>query len=263
MAKPGIKEAEPRAMAGNVPVFCSYDEILPLEKIVPNPKNPNKHGVNQISLLAKVIQAQGWRKAITVSTRSGFIVSGHGRLKAAYEAGLDFAPIEYQNYATEAEEYADLIADNRLAELSEIDESQLAGLLREMEGEIDLEMTGYEEAEFEKLLSAFEGEIDNGPQYGDESYEDDEYPEQPQGTATETVSAVTNPQQAEPQFGQEQDFSPVQTTEEQPDHPLIPNNTFHYKEQYGVIVMCKDEADQEKIYNELSSQGYDCKVVAT
>lgn len=38
---------------------------------------------------------------------------------------------------------------------------------------------------------------------------------------------------------------------------------FNYKEQYGVIVMCKDEAEQEKIYNRLTGEGFECKVVAT
>lgn len=38
---------------------------------------------------------------------------------------------------------------------------------------------------------------------------------------------------------------------------------FNYKEQYGVIVMCKNEVEQEKIYNRLTDEGFDCKVVAT
>lgn len=38
---------------------------------------------------------------------------------------------------------------------------------------------------------------------------------------------------------------------------------FNYNEQYGVIVMCKDESEQEKIYNRLTEEGYECKVVAT
>jgi ParB-like chromosome segregation protein Spo0J len=36
-----------------------------------------------------------------------------------------------------------------------------------------------------------------------------------------------------------------------------------YREQYGVIVMCADEAEQEEIYNALLEQGYTCKVVVT
>ncbi len=37
---------------------------------------------------------------------------------------------------------------------------------------------------------------------------------------------------------------------------------FTYKQQYAVIVMCKDEKDQESIYNRLKEEGYKLKVVA-
>jgi len=37
---------------------------------------------------------------------------------------------------------------------------------------------------------------------------------------------------------------------------------FNYKEQYGVIVMCDGEDDQERVYNRLTEEGYTCKVVA-
>jgi len=36
-----------------------------------------------------------------------------------------------------------------------------------------------------------------------------------------------------------------------------------YKEQYGVIVMCDSEAHQESVFNDLSGQNYNCKVVVT
>jgi hypothetical protein len=36
-----------------------------------------------------------------------------------------------------------------------------------------------------------------------------------------------------------------------------------YKEQYGVIVICEDEAEQRKIYERLTEQGHKCKVVVT
>lgn len=35
-------------------------------------------------------------------------------------------------------------------------------------------------------------------------------------------------------------------------------SSFNYKEQYGVIVICKNEEDQEKVYNKLLDQGYEC-----
>lgn len=41
------------------------------------------------------------------------------------------------------------------------------------------------------------------------------------------------------------------------------DSAFNYQEQYGVIVMCTDEAHQREVYETLAGMGYDCKVVAT
>ena len=37
---------------------------------------------------------------------------------------------------------------------------------------------------------------------------------------------------------------------------------FTYKEQYAVVVMCKDEKEQAEIYDRLKAEGYTLKVVA-
>ncbi len=47
------------------------------------------------------------------------------------------------------------------------------------------------------------------------------------------------------------------------EEPEIKETSFTYQEQYGVIVMCENEEEQERIYNELTEQGLSCKVVAT
>lgn len=39
-------------------------------------------------------------------------------------------------------------------------------------------------------------------------------------------------------------------------------STFTYKEQYAVIVICKDEGEQEQVYNRLKEEGHTLKVVA-
>lgn len=153
-------EAEPRAMAGSIPVFCSHDELIPLEKIVPNPKNPNQHSPEQIKLLSEIIKGSGWRAPITISTRSGFITKGHGRLMAAQFMEADVAPVDYQNYASEAEEWADLTADNRIAELSEMDDVKLAEILEDIkEADLDMALSGFSEEEMEKLLEDIADEI--------------------------------------------------------------------------------------------------------
>ena len=104
--------AEARATAGKVPVFCAFDSLIDPKTLVGNPRNPNHHPAEQIALLAQIIQAQGWRAPITVSNQSGFVVRGHGRLAAALLFGAETVPVDYQNYSNEAEEWADLIADN-------------------------------------------------------------------------------------------------------------------------------------------------------
>lgn len=154
-------EAKPKATAGGVPVFCAHDAIVALEKLIPNPKNPNQHPDEQVKLLGRIIKATGWRQPITVSNRSGFIVKGHGRLLAAKKAGLTEVPVDYQEYANEAEEYADLIADNRLAELSEIDTELLADIFQDIDlSEIPAELTGYTESEINALTAALADELD-------------------------------------------------------------------------------------------------------
>ena len=122
----------PRAMIGSIPVFCAYDKIIPIAKALPNPQNPNKHPDKQINLLAEIIKQQGWRAPITISNRSGYIVRGHGRLMAARLLGAESVPVDFQNYESDAAEKADMIADNRIAEFSDLDDDILAELLEQI-----------------------------------------------------------------------------------------------------------------------------------
>ena len=135
-----------------IPVYCQFSKMLPLAELVENPRNPNRHPLDQIELLAAVIEANGWRSPIIVSTRSGFIVKGHGRYEAAKRLAALTVPVEYQGYATEAEEWSDLIADNRIAELANIDIAALNGLLEQVTATgVKLETLGFTEAAFEDL----------------------------------------------------------------------------------------------------------------
>lgn len=79
-------------------VYCAYDEIVEIDSLKPNPRNPNRHPEAQVKMLARIIGEQGWRAPITVSRRSGYIVRGHARRLAGYEAGSQYAPIEWQDY---------------------------------------------------------------------------------------------------------------------------------------------------------------------
>lgn len=135
-------------------IHCSHNAVQPVEQLIENPRNPNTHPEAQLQLLGKVIQSQGWRQPIVVSKRSGFIVKGHGRYQAALAMGFKQVPVDVQEYTNEAQEWADLIADNRLAELAELDRTSLKNLIEEIDtGSIDIELTGYSERALEALMT--------------------------------------------------------------------------------------------------------------
>ena len=150
-----IEKVEPKAVADGIAVFCAHDKIIETDSLVGNPRNPNKHPAEQIDALAKIIKRQGWRHPIVISNRSGFVVKGHGRLLAAKKLGVSEVPVDYQNYESEASEYADLMADNKIQEFSELDEKLSADILQDIKdsGDIDLEMSAFTEAALEELLA--------------------------------------------------------------------------------------------------------------
>lgn len=81
-------------------------------------------------------------------------------------------PVEYQDYSSEAEEYADLTADNRLAELADMNATMLADLLAEIDtGELPLELTGYTEEDFDGLIESITGADDAEPNDQDDEHD--------------------------------------------------------------------------------------------
>ena len=142
-------------LASGIPVHCAHLRIADITSLIPNPRNPNKHGDTQVALLAKIIRHQGWRAPITISRRSGFVVTGHGRLEAAKLLQVAEVPVDEQDFATEADEWAHLIADNRIAELADADRAMLRDLAEELDsGSFDMELTGFDHAALEELMTA-------------------------------------------------------------------------------------------------------------
>ena len=132
-------------------INCSYTDMIDIDLLVPNPKNPNKHPEEQIKYLAKIMNHQGWRHPIIVSNLSGFVVSGHGRLMAAKKNGWTKAPVDKQDFASEADEYAHLIADNKIAELAEHDDQMMIEDLK-LFPDLDLELLGIPDFEMPEIL---------------------------------------------------------------------------------------------------------------
>jgi DNA modification methylase len=137
-----------------VRIDCAFDEMVPIGQVRPYPRNPVIHPEKQIAQLARIIAGTGWRNPIVVSRRSGFVVKGHGRLMAARRLGMESVPVDWQDYASEEEEKADRIADNKISELAE---DNMEALLAEMQeinlAGADLDLLGIDAGELENLLT--------------------------------------------------------------------------------------------------------------
>ncbi len=57
------------------------------------------------------------------------------------------------------------------------------------------------------------------------------------------------------------DLEKIAAPEKGAAEPDLENPKYSYEAQYGVIVVCKDEAHQQSVYEDLSERGYECKVV--
>ena len=130
---------------------CSYSKLVDVQKLKPNPENPNEHPQEQIERLAKVIAYQGQRSPIVVSNRSGLITKGHGRLLALKHLGWKQAAVDYQDYDSEEQEYADVVADNALSSWSELNLSSVNSVMLDMGPDFDIELLGIKNFEIEVM----------------------------------------------------------------------------------------------------------------
>lgn len=148
---------------------CAYDELIPIDsaKIIPNPRNNNRHSIEQIERLAKIIDFQGQRSPIVISNLSGFIIKGHCRLEAMKFLKWEKVAVDYQDYLSEAQEYADMMADNEIARWSELDVHKTIEDLKGIDlGDLDL--LGLENTEV--LMGQF-GEVDSPEIDGEEIFD--------------------------------------------------------------------------------------------
>ena len=79
---------------------------------------------------------------------------------SAHLLGVKKVPVDAQDYETEAPEYSDLVADNRVAELAEINQDDLRTILGKLgDAEIEADLSGYVATEIDALIAAA-GNID-------------------------------------------------------------------------------------------------------
>ena len=91
-----------------------------IKKLVPYEHNAKVHSEDQIKKLSESIKQFGFISPVLIDEDLN-IIAGHGRVKAAVEAGLLEVPCVTVEGLTEAERRAYILADNRLSEFGKWD----------------------------------------------------------------------------------------------------------------------------------------------
>lgn len=151
-----IVETHPKVRISNV-------IMVPISQLVPHPKNPNKHTKDQIKRLAEIIEFQGWRLPVKVSNQSGFVTSGHGRIDAAKLKGWEEVPVSRQDYENEAQEYADVVSDNAIAEWAALDLKSINEKLPDMGPDFNIDLLGIKDFTLDPSEKAPPEDPDNVP----------------------------------------------------------------------------------------------------
>ena len=141
-------------------------EWVAIDRLHLNPSNPRLNDP-AVPHVAASIRRFGFQQPV-VAKRSGEVIAGNTRLKAARSLGLVQVPvIWFEGSDLDATAYG--IADNRTHEFAEWDQGALAKLLEELRAEDALEGVGYSGEDIDALLDELgeggpQGQVDDpGP----------------------------------------------------------------------------------------------------
>lgn len=106
-------------------------KMMPIGDVVPYEKNPRLND-QAVDAVANSIREFGFKVPIVVDSK-GVVVSGHTRLKAAKTLGLAEVPVIVADDLDDTKIKAFRLADNKVAELADWDESLLIKELEELD----------------------------------------------------------------------------------------------------------------------------------
>lgn len=135
-------------------VYVAIDQLKPF------PHNARTHSPHQIRQIAESIGLFGFTNPVLVD-RTGQILAGHGRVKAAKLRGMKEVPAICLEDLTEEQLRAYVLADNKLAESAGWDKEILAielqNLLTLDSADFDVTITGFEIPEIDLILEEAKG----------------------------------------------------------------------------------------------------------
>lgn len=128
-----------------------------VEELIPYAKNPRKND-EAVQYVAASIKEFGFKIPIIIDTNN-VIVAGHTRLKAAKQLGLEEVPCIVADDLTEEQIQAFRLADNKVSEIAEWDDTILK---IELDDIVNIDMTdfGFEFDDEEEIEKEVEPEVE-------------------------------------------------------------------------------------------------------
>ena len=124
-------------------------EIVPISRLFCSPTNPRKNDA-AVPHVAASIRRFGWQQPI-VARRTGEVIAGNTRLKAAQELGMTEVPVWWFD-GSDLDAVAFSVADNKSHEWAQWDEPALAKLLDHLRAEDSLDGVGYSTDDIDELV---------------------------------------------------------------------------------------------------------------
>ena len=119
-----------------------------IDKLIPYANNARTHSEEQIQLIRSSLREFGFINPVIIDNDYG-IIAGHGRVIAARREGITEIPCVKVDHLTEAQKKAYILADNRLAELSEWDEEMLKVEIEQLNDlDFDVDLLGFDLTEY-------------------------------------------------------------------------------------------------------------------
>jgi len=124
-------------------------ETVPVSRLSLSPTNPRRNDA-AVPHVAASLRRFGWQQPI-VARRTGEVIAGNTRLKAAIDVGMAEVPVVWFD-GSDLDAVAYAIADNRTHEFAEWNEPELAKLLEQLRQEDSLDGVGFSAAELDALV---------------------------------------------------------------------------------------------------------------
>lgn len=144
-----------KAAAVRTPAKKHVGEWTDITKIKPWARNPRKNDA-AVPKVAESIKRFGFASPIVVRKANNEIIAGHTRYRAAQSLGLKKVPVVFVDMSEE-DAHAYALADNRLNEIAEWDNTELYKLITEMPAE-DVQIAGWAQKDLDDLTKLLQAE---------------------------------------------------------------------------------------------------------